>query len=117
MSMALGDYGMPCAVDLPPFFATNTETAAPDNPLGAKGIGESGTIGSTPSVQNAVIDALSHLGVRHINMPCSPERVWEAISAAKNGSLPAMWTDVPAAFGALPEVKATSGGPASEIDA
>lgn len=117
MSMALGDYGMPCAVDLPPFFATNTETAAPDNPMGAKGIGESGTIGSTPSVQNAVIDALSHLGVRHINMPCSPERVWNAITGAKSGSLPPMWTDVPAAFGALPEKKATSGGPASEIDA
>ena len=50
------------------------------NPLGAKGIGESGTIGSTPAVQNAVVDALAHLGVRHIDMPCTPERVWRAIS-------------------------------------
>jgi carbon-monoxide dehydrogenase large subunit len=52
------------------------------NPLGAKGIGESGSIGSTPAVQNAVVDALSHLGVRHVDLPCSPERVWLAIAAA-----------------------------------
>ena len=52
------------------------------NPLGAKGIGESATIGSTPAVQSAVIDALSHLGVRHIDLPLSPERVWRAIRDA-----------------------------------
>ena len=49
------------------------------NPLGAKGIGESGTIGSTPAVQSAVVDALSPIGVRHLDMPASPERVWRAI--------------------------------------
>jgi len=54
------------------------ETPTPLNELGAKGIGESGTIGATPAVQNAVVDALSHLGVRHIDMPLSPERVWQA---------------------------------------
>ena len=53
------------------------------NPLGAKGIGEAGTIGAAPAVQNAVIDAVSHLGVRHIDMPTSPQRVWRAINAAK----------------------------------
>jgi carbon-monoxide dehydrogenase large subunit len=58
------------------------ETPTPRNPLGAKGIGESGTIGSTPAVQSAVIDALTHLGVRHIDMPATPERVWTAINAA-----------------------------------
>jgi aerobic carbon-monoxide dehydrogenase large subunit len=52
------------------------------NPLGAKGIGEAGTIGATPAVQNAIVDALSHLGVRHIDMPATPERVWRAIRAA-----------------------------------
>ena len=57
-------------------------TPTPLNELGAKGIGESGSIGSTPAVQNAVIDAVSHLGVRHIDMPCTPERVWRAIQAA-----------------------------------
>jgi carbon-monoxide dehydrogenase large subunit len=55
------------------------ETPTPRNPLGAKGIGESGTIGSTPAVQNAVVDALAHLGVTHVDMPCTSERVWRAI--------------------------------------
>ena len=59
------------------------ETPTSVNPLGAKGIGESGTIGSTPAVQNAVCDALAHLGVRHVDMPCTPERVWRAIRAAR----------------------------------
>ncbi len=49
-------------------------------PLGAKGIGESGTIGATPAVQNAVVDALSHLGVRHVDLPCTPERVWRHLT-------------------------------------
>jgi carbon-monoxide dehydrogenase large subunit len=53
------------------------------NPLGAKGIGESGTIGSTPAVQSAVVDAVRHLGVRHIDMPATGERVWQALSAAR----------------------------------
>jgi len=59
------------------------ETPTPRNPLGAKGIGESGTIGSTPAVQSAVVDALTHMGVRHIDMPATPERVWGAIQSAK----------------------------------
>ena len=52
------------------------------NPLGAKGIGESGTIGATPAVHNAVVDALSHLGVRHVELPCTPERVWRHLQHA-----------------------------------
>jgi carbon-monoxide dehydrogenase large subunit len=62
----------------------------PVNELGVKGIGESGSIGSTPAVQNAVVDALSHLGVRHIDLPCSPERVLRALQAAATavGSVP-----------------------------
>ena len=58
------------------------ETPTSYNPLGAKGIGEAGSIGVTPAVQNAVIDAVSHLGVTHIDMPTSPQRVWRAITAA-----------------------------------
>jgi carbon-monoxide dehydrogenase large subunit len=58
------------------------ETPTPANPLGAKGIGESGTIGATPAVQNAVVDALSHLGIRHIDMPATPQRVWDTIQGA-----------------------------------
>jgi carbon-monoxide dehydrogenase large subunit len=77
------DYAIPAASEFPSFEASNTETESPRNPLGAKGIGESGTIGSTPAVQNAVVDALSHLGVRHVDMPCTPERVWRAIEAVR----------------------------------
>ncbi len=52
------------------------------NPLGAKGIGEAGTIGATPAVQSAIIDAVAHLGVRHIDMPATPLRIWRALAAA-----------------------------------
>ena len=78
----LADYAMPSAAELPSFEASNTQTDSPRNPLGAKGIGESGTIGSTPAIQNAVVDAVSHLGVTHIDMPLSGQRVWAAIQAA-----------------------------------
>jgi carbon-monoxide dehydrogenase large subunit len=78
----LSVYQMPSAAELPPFELSHTETPTPLNPLGAKGIGESATIGSTPAVQNAVVDALSHLGVRHIDLPLSPERVLAAIGSA-----------------------------------
>lgn len=75
-------YLLPTAPTLPSFEVDHTETPSPNNPLGAKGIGESGTIGSTPAVQNAVIDAVAHLGVRHIDMPATPHRVWRAIQDA-----------------------------------
>ena len=58
------------------------ETPTDRNPLGAKGIGESGTIGATPAVQNAVIDAVAHLGITHIEIPLTPKRVWEAMNSA-----------------------------------
>jgi carbon-monoxide dehydrogenase large subunit len=79
-------YEMPTPPDLPSFETSNTVTLSPRNPLGAKGIGESGTVGSTPAVQNAVIDALSHLGVHHMDLPLSPERVWRAIREATRDS-------------------------------
>jgi carbon-monoxide dehydrogenase large subunit len=78
----LMDYAMPSAAELPSFEASNTETPTPLNPLGAKGIGESGTIGSTPAAQNAVVDALSIYGIRHLDMPLTSERVWQAIRTA-----------------------------------
>lgn len=77
----LMDYAIPSAAELPSFEASNTETPTPLNPLGAKGIGESATIGSTPAVQNAVVDALAPFGVRHLDMPLTPERVWRAVRA------------------------------------
>jgi len=79
---SLLDYGIPTANELPDFETAFTETPSPNNPLGAKGVGESGTIGATPAVWNAVIDALSHLGIRHLDMPLTPDRVWAAIQAA-----------------------------------
>ena len=76
------DYALVSAAEIPSFERRPHETPSPINPLGAKGIGESGTIGATPAVQNAVVDALSHLGVRHVDMPVTAERVWRTISEA-----------------------------------
>jgi len=77
------DYPIITATELPSFELVTTETPTSYNPLGAKGIGEAGTIGATPAVQNAVIDAVSHLGVTHIDMPTTSMRVWSAINDAK----------------------------------
>jgi aerobic carbon-monoxide dehydrogenase large subunit len=82
MAGTLTTYLMPSAADLPPLETANTETPTHVNPLGAKGVGEAGSIGSTPAVQSAVVDAIAHLGVRHVDLPCSPEHVWLAIRSA-----------------------------------
>lgn len=79
----LADYGIISAAELPSFERVPMETPTPRNPLGAKGIGEAGTIGATPAVHNAVIDAVSHLGVTHIDMPCTSVNVWNAIQSAR----------------------------------
>jgi carbon-monoxide dehydrogenase large subunit len=84
---SLADYAAITAAELPSFELLASETPATVNPLGFKGIGEAGTIGATPAVQNAVIDALSYLGVRHIDMPMTPARVWAAISEARDRQL------------------------------
>ncbi len=76
------DYGVISTTELPSFEIHESVTPTPLNPLGAKGIGESGTVGSTPAVQNAVVDALAHLGIRHLDMPASPEKVWSAMKSA-----------------------------------
>jgi len=78
----LMDYAVPRAEDLPAFVVDRTETPGPGNPLGVKGVGEAGTIGAPPAIVNAVVDALAPLGVRHIDMPLTPERVLAAIRAA-----------------------------------
>jgi carbon-monoxide dehydrogenase large subunit len=77
----LMDYAIPRADSLPTIEMDHTVTPTPVNPLGVKGAGEMGTIGATPAVVNAVVDALSHLGIRHLDMPLTPERVWNAINA------------------------------------
>jgi carbon-monoxide dehydrogenase large subunit len=83
LTASLLDYTIPSIGEIPEVETEVTVTPSPNNPLGAKGVGESGTIGSTPAVQNAVIDALAPLGVRHIDMPLHPERVWKAIAEAR----------------------------------
>jgi carbon-monoxide dehydrogenase large subunit len=76
---SLMDYTVPRADDLPSFVTDQTVTPTPFNPLGAKGIGEAATIGSTPAIVNAVLDALKPFGIRHLDMPLRPERVWQAM--------------------------------------
>ncbi|WP_345413929.1 xanthine dehydrogenase family protein molybdopterin-binding subunit [Pseudonocardia xishanensis] len=83
LTATFADYGIPSAAELPSFDLVSMETPTPINTMGYKGIGEAGTIGSCPAVQNAVIDAVSHLGVEHIDMPLTPLRVWEAIEEAR----------------------------------
>ena len=82
-SSTLTEYLVPAACDVPRITTDHTVTPSPTNPLGVKGIGEAGTIGAAPAVINAIVDALSHLGVTDIPMPASPQRVWEAIQEAK----------------------------------
>jgi carbon-monoxide dehydrogenase large subunit len=82
LTSTLADYAAITATELPSYELLASETPTTVNPLGVKGIGEAGTIGATPAIQNAVIDAVSYLGIRHIDMPATPQRVWTAISAA-----------------------------------
>jgi aerobic carbon-monoxide dehydrogenase large subunit len=83
LTSTLADYAAISATELPSFELVSSETPTDLNPLGVKGIGEAGTIGATPAVQNAVVDAVAHFGIRHIDMPTTPERVWAAIQEAK----------------------------------
>ncbi len=82
LTTTLADYLLPSAADLPTFVTDRTQTPATSNPLGVKGVGEAGTIASTPAVVDAVIDALRPLGVTDVQMPCTPQRVWRAIKEA-----------------------------------
>ncbi len=86
LTSTLADYAAITAAELPSYELVTSETRTTLNPLGVKGIGEAGTIGSTPAIQNAVIDAVAHLGVRHIDMPTTPQRVWAAINEARKAS-------------------------------
>jgi carbon-monoxide dehydrogenase large subunit len=85
VSGSLTDYLVPSAADVPAYVTDRTETPATTNPLGVKGAGESGTIGATPAVVNAIVDALRPFGVTDVRMPCTPERVWRAIRGDADG--------------------------------
>lgn len=113
LTSSLAAYTIPSAADMFDFEAATTETPTPLNSLGAKGIGESATIGSTPAVQNAVVDALADLGVRHVDLPCTPERVWRAVAAARAGAPDGAWHEPPAVFEDLPQ----RGGASSDDEA
>jgi aerobic carbon-monoxide dehydrogenase large subunit len=97
----LADYLIPSAADLPSFTTDRTESPSTSNPLGVKGVGEAGTIASTPAVVNAVLDAVRHLGVRDIEMPCTPRRVWSALHGVADQAPTA-----PAAGGGLGSIDA-----------
>jgi len=86
LTASFADYPFLSATEVPSFDLADMATRTSYNPIGAKGIGEAGTIGATPAVQNAVVDAVAHLGVRHIDMPTSPQRVWRALQAARGAS-------------------------------
>jgi aerobic carbon-monoxide dehydrogenase large subunit len=81
------DYSLPIAEMVPTYETDFVETLSPTNPLGAKGVGESGTIGAPPAIVNAVLDALAPLGVKAIDMPLKPEKVWSVIQSARKGKL------------------------------
>lgn len=110
------DYSIPSSAELPMFETISTETPTPLNPLGAKGIGEAATIGATPAVQNAVIDAVAHLGVRHIDLPCTSERVWATIRDAEAGTLADPWREPPAIFATLRAEAAATGSKGDEAE-
>ncbi|MCO6004662.1 xanthine dehydrogenase family protein molybdopterin-binding subunit [Actinoallomurus purpureus] len=97
----MADYLVPSAADLPTFTTDRTETPATTNPLGVKGVGEAGTIASTPAVVNAIVDALRPYGVDDVPMPCTPERVWRALRAAQSGQAPPGGSPEPGAGGGL----------------
>jgi len=79
ITATLQDYAMPTAMEIPSFITDSTVTPSPHNPLGVKGVGETGTIASTPALVNAVVDALSHMGIDHIDIPLKPERIWKLL--------------------------------------
>jgi carbon-monoxide dehydrogenase large subunit len=84
LSVRSSSYEGSSAAELPSYELDRTETKATDQPFGAKGVGETGTIAAAPAVINAVVDALAHLGVTDIQMPATPERVWRAIEEARS---------------------------------
>lgn len=83
---SMSDYAIPTAVEIPRLETSFTVTPSPHNPIGAKGVGEAGTIGSTPAIVNAVIDALKGMGITNIDMPLKPETIWKAVQKARSGS-------------------------------
>lgn len=93
LTTTMADYLLPSALDLPTFVTDRTETPSTTNPLGVKGVGEAGTIASTPAVINAIVDALRPMGVRDVQMPATPQRVWQTIQDSGDGGQQRAGTD------------------------
>ena len=85
LTSTFAEYAMPSAAEFPSFETSHTVTPSPHNPLGVKGLGEAGTTGSLGAVHNAVVDAVAHLGIRHIELPLTPLRVWTVLQEAGSG--------------------------------
>ncbi|MEU7989714.1 xanthine dehydrogenase family protein molybdopterin-binding subunit [Streptosporangium canum] len=109
LTTTMADYLIPTAADLPGFTTDRTETPATSNPLGVKGVGEAGTIASTPAVVNAIVDALRPYGVHDVRMPCTPERIWRVVSEA--GPPASGSASAEASAGASTEAPASTSGP------
>ena len=109
MTSSMANYRVPSAAELPSFYTDRTETPSTTNPLGVKGIGEAGTIAAPPAVVNATIDALSPLGIDHMDMPVSPERVWAAIQGAQGGPVAGRGTESTPAGSGLGSADAPGG--------
>jgi carbon-monoxide dehydrogenase large subunit len=107
------DYALPTAAELPMFETDRTETPSPVNELGVKGVGEAGTIASSPTIVNAVVDALRPLGVTYMDMPLTPMRVWQAIGAAQDGGAGPRLSEQGRDVGAEHGRGASGSGPAS----
>jgi carbon-monoxide dehydrogenase large subunit len=111
----LADYAIVSAAETMTYRTHSTQTPSPLNPLGAKGIGEAATIGSTPAIQNAVIDAIAEFGVTHLDMPCTPERIWLAVAAARKGTPLPVWSTPPDVFRPYAAAASTEGAD-GEVD-
>jgi len=98
LSSTLMDYTMPNAMQIPDFITDVIETPSPINPLGAKGVGEGGTIGAPPTIVNAVLDALAPLGIEAVDMPLKPEKIWSLVQAARQGRLEKVDVNPPQIF-------------------
>jgi len=109
LTSTLQDYTLPNAEQVPEFTTANVESPSPTNPLGAKGVGEAGCIAAPPAVVNAVLDALSPLGIKEIDMPLKPEKVWALIQAAQTGTLKQEEPTPPSVFVDANKVQGTGG--------
>jgi len=101
LTATLLDYALPIAEEVPGFVTATVETPSPINPLGAKGVGEAGCIGAPPAIVNAVLDALAPLGIKTVDMPLTPEKIWAVIQSAHNGTIEQAASTPPAIFATM----------------